>query len=402
MAKAETTETQDSVGTLPDSTAQEAPMGDAGGSEGILAPTPSGGRQTDTQTLAENPAISEAYDRVFGGAGRKAGKTATAEAPKGATRRKAAIQTEEEVDELDGLKGSEADDGVDAEGTEGLDRDQADADRHAAEDEPERRTKEQEGADEASTLSPILRHAAKRAGWEDGDIDELAKANPAMAEKTFSKLLRSFNDLSAEYGRLGAAPAVTAQPIAAPQATPRPDDLLSSLYGPDKITKIRETFGPDFVEEVLQPLVAPVQELMHRARQQEMEVNAREIGEFFGGLPKEFSDLYGSGNKVSEAQMEARFTLGRMADQQRRGAASVGVHLSVKEALDNANLQFAAQHLSEIERKRITGQVKKRSSQITQRPSQRSRYSAAGEPSIEAAQEAYAKRAAELGLDIND
>lgn len=133
-----------------------------------------------------------------------------------------------------------------------------------------------------------------------------------------------------------------------------------------------------------------------------MESTAREIGDFFGNLPGEFSELYGAGNQVSEAQMEARLSLARLADQQRRGAASVGLHLSVKEGLENANLQFASQHLSALERKKITAQVAKRSGQITQRPSQRSRPSASGGRSIAAAQEAYEKRAAELGLDISE
>jgi hypothetical protein len=49
----------------------------------------------------------------------------------------------------------------------------------------------------ASTLSPVLRQAAKRNGWEDADIDQLYAANGPVAERTFERLQESYNGLSA-------------------------------------------------------------------------------------------------------------------------------------------------------------------------------------------------------------
>ena len=74
--------------------------------------------------------------------------------------------------------------------------------------------------------------------------------------------------------------------------------------------------------------------------------------------------------------------------------------MGVSEALDLANNSLATKHLAEIERKRITAQVKRRSSQLTQRTTQRSATDGAAKPSPQTAEAAYAARAAELGHDI--
>lgn len=350
----------------------------------------------DSEKIAQNPEIQKAFRDTFGS---DSDETVT---DASATRRRQ--RQEEEADELSGLdEASEADDGVepDEEQAEGGDTDEP-ADKK---DDASEAKQGQEGDDDAPTLSPVLRQAAKRAGWTDEEIAELAKRDPELAERTCTKLLKSYNDLSSEYGRLGAAAqqrgdATQAPQQQAPQQPSQPENFLEQIYGQDKATAIAEKYGQDFMDDVIKPLLDPVREMMTEVQSHRQQAVADEVQGWFGDAG-DFAELYGADDSLSDTQYQNRQKLAMQADQIRLGASLQGVDLSVRECLDRANLQFAAEHLGEIERKKITRQVKKRSDRMTARPSNRQRSAApGGGKSEEAAMQAYQQRAAELGVDV--
>jgi len=233
------------------------------------------------------------------------------------------------------------------------------------------------------------------------------KSDPELAEKTFHRLLTSFNALSVEYGRLGSASSAAPGGGTAPRppAAPAPQgdgqaDLLAELYGPDRMEELKTKYGKDFMDDIVRPMLKPVEQLQAKAQRQEMAAVATEIGTFFRGLPKEFAEMYGQGADVSEEQFNSRAKLAQLADQIRYGAGRQGIELSVSECLERANLMFASEHIGQVERQRIKTQVQNRSRQLTQRPTQRRRPASESAPSEQTAKDAYAQRAAELGLDV--
>ncbi len=412
------TEQAEQLGVDESSAANNAIHNDIGPVDGDgLSSTPSSkGRdsQFDSNKLAQIPEIADAFDKVFGtgSASSRKAKPTKPEAP--ATRRKDRQEIEAEAEEIEDLEGDEVDDGVEPEGDK--ETKPKDAGQKPNGQDADQGTEGKEGKDDAEgedvpTLSPILRHAAKRAGWKDADIDKLIKTDPAMAEEMCTRLLKSFNDLSAEYGRLGAnfqqgqlppqngGSANKQQPSQQPPQQ-QTDDLLTQLYG-EKFQELSKKYGDDFMEDILKPLLGPVQEMYMATQKQAIKAVANEVGSFFKGLPEEFGELYGKADQVSDEQFEARKRLAQMADQIQYGARRQGIELSVSECLERANLMFAAEHLGSIERKRITKQVQKRSKQITQRPSQRRQPSAdGGKKGDEAAMSAYESKAAELGYEV--
>lgn len=384
------------------------PDGDDG-----LPSTPSPQDDQATETLAQNPDIQSTFKRVFGDDG--AGSEDDEAAPEGRTRSTRSQdrrrRREEEAEELEGLDGDEADDGIEPD--EGEDDDAEPEGTPRGEDADEQSDGEE--GDDSPTLAPLLRQAAKRAGWNDEDIDELYAAHPQMAERQFQRVLSSFNDLSAQFGRLGqtimegeqppAQPGQRRQPRRAPQRNDQDeddgDDLLTSLYGPDRVGALREKYGADFMDDVVKPMLEPVRQMQAQYAAAQQDQVAQEIGGFFRGLDKSFSTLYGEGDQVSEEQIGNRQQLALMADAIHVGAAQHGVDLSVKECLERANMQFAAEHMAELTRKEITKQVKKRADRITHRPTQRRRRSSDAERGENAAASAYRQKAAELGLDLS-
>ena len=366
--------------------------------------TPS--REATSEEIAQRPEIQEAFDGLFG-TGRK---QAPKEAPSQATRRANSQTEEEDAEELADLEGADEDSELPKQDEqEGPDEEDA--------DEPDAQEDESGQEGDTPTLSPVLRQAAKRAGWSDEDIDALATEKPELAEQTFQRMLQSFNSLSAEYGRLGASQQQGGGPAQPPQQqqfppqqqpqqqqmTPPPQqdegmNLLQELYG-EQLPTLQQKYGQDFVNDILTPLVRPVQQLQQQYQAQQQQAVAQEIGQFFSNLPEEFSELYGKGDQVNEDQYGARARLAQLADQIQWGASRQGVELSVSEALERANLMHAAEHMEALTRKRITQSVKKRSKQLTNRPSQR-KSAAPQEGSEKSAEEAYRRRAAELGIEV--
>jgi hypothetical protein len=367
------------------------------------------------------PELQAKFDEVFGGKSSapatpaKAGEGRPNAGPTAKTRQREA----EAAEELEDLEDDGDDEPITPRSKKpSAARDESDADDEDGSDEADGESAEDESAEDAgeespaSTLPAVLRQAAKRAGWSDAEIAEFAQANPEMAEKTFQRLHSTQNDLTARYARLGQQAHQDGngqQPPAGRQGSGRQNasqntgggDLLTELYG-DQMEALTAKYGEDFVDEVLKPLTGPLEQAMTFVREQQQAVLMAEVDAFWKSQAGEFSDLYGDAGKTPTAQqMDARDNVALLADQIRSGAASQGIQMTVSEALERAHLVASAERLQELERKRLTSKVKKRSAQITARPTQRQRMAAStGKKSEQAAIEAYQQRAAELGLDL--
>jgi hypothetical protein len=204
-----------------------------------------------------------------------------------------------------------------------------------------------------------------------------------------------------------AAPQAQAPQQAQTQAQAQPPETpLDALFSEDALRDFAENNGQDIVDRFLRPLyrevIQPFRQMQSWYQAQMQEALGREIELTFRELGQSFPDLYGKdGTPVNAEQREVRFQVAQLADQIRAGAALHGIYLSAGEALERAHHLLYADRLAEQERKRLTSQIKSRASRQTVRPTQRQ---GAGQPgkakSWEAAAEAYARRAAELGIDV--
>lgn len=371
-------------------------------------PTPS--TEDPYEQAVNNSAIQSKFAEVFAGSDDEEG-----EQPTPAARRAQRSRDEEEAEELEGLDTDEADDGTEPDDEPADEPDESDdaeegSDESAEAEEQGQTDDDEAGEGEQPTLDPILRHAAHRAGWSDDEIDELAKASPDVAERQFRRVLDAYNDLSRRYGQFGQQPPQQQPPQPPRQqsqdAPSTEQDLLGRLYGgPEKVAELKEKYGPEMFDELLRPMLQPVQEMMGHYQAQQDQAVAREVNGFFGDLPETFGDLYGSNDKgFDEKQREMRLKVCEQADIIHDGAMRQGIDLPIRECLERANMMVAAEHLGSLERKRILSEARKRSKQRTRKPSQRGGSSGrdANKRSDKAAMEAYARRAKELGIDTSE
>lgn len=281
--------------------------------------------------------------------------------------------------------------------------------------------------DDQPTLSPVLRHAAKRAGWTVEEADAFYADNPEKAEAYFQKMHDSFNAVSAQFAQLGnGQQQQTGQPPAQQQRQQQPpqrqqqqqqaaatgdpvEDLIAAMYG-NSAESLQKDYTPEFVEEfarkparyLQEHVIGPLKQMQAFYQQQQNRLVAQETQQFTKGLESDFGDLYGTAKKRSEEQTQALSELYQTADFIRDGARSRGVQMSVSEALDRAHAMVASKFLETQTRQRLAAQVKKRSSQMTTRPTQRKAgVNGDGKPqkSIAAATEALTRRMAELGIE---
>ena len=398
---------QDKVETGGDSTADAVENTLPVDGDESQSPTPSGDPAISSEQVAEIPEVKQAFAEVFGegdGADDTDSSKTAAEASKDPTGRKKRAADEEQRDELEGLEGvNEADDGTEPE----VEKESPETETEP--DDQDAKTKDgEEAADDAPTLDPVLRQAAKRAGMTDDGIDSLLDNNVEQAVAVCQGFLVSSNDLSDRYAQLGRveeAPAGVDKTTTNARQTPakKTEDFFAEVYGgEEKVQELQEKYGEEFTNEVIKPLMKPVTEMLSFVKDQQSEAMASEVNDFFDNLPDAFAGLYGTKDKVDEDQFDTRLEIGQHADQIRRGARQQGIELPVREVLERAHLKHASKHMAETERKKLAGKVKKRSGRLTQRPTNRTSPKSSAEHSDEAATDAYAAKAAELGFDVAD
>lgn len=368
----------------------------------------------DTSTLAADrpaedfvaPELKEEIERVLGT--NEDGDAPTL--PSAAERQRAEEEAEELAESFDEDELEPEDVGDDS--VAGTDGDGTDAESSGDEEADDTAEADQAKDGDTPTLTPVLLHAAKRAGWTDDDIARLEKFDPAAAVSTFEKLAGSYNDLTNQFSALGKveSPASEAtedriedddEPAEKPTRRPQSDEgaLAQEIYG-DDYESLRSELGPEVMDRVIGPLLKPVTEMYAGYQKQQGEQIEREVASFFEALDDTFADHYGNNGAVTDEQSTRRSALYQMADQVRTGAAIAGVDMTVVEALDRAHLSLASDHLEQVARKRLQERVKRRSGRVTQRPTQRSGSRGRGpeQRSEEAAVEAVAQRMSELGM----
>ena len=259
------------------------------------------------------------------------------------------------------------------------------------------------------TLNPILRQAAKRSGWEDDAIDEFWTANAQFAEKTFHRMHDAQNELTAQYAQIGRQrmqggeqPPARGEAPARQPAQGKPKSFIEGLYGSERLEAARERYGDSFIPDVLEPLVAPLQEMYQHFEDQRAQALGNQVESFFSGLPQEFESMYGKQGSRNKAHIEVMKQVGTMADEIMAGATLRGVEMPIGEALSRAHAYYAGDFIETLARKRVTQQVKTRNRQITQQPTQRRAAGGVveGRKNLQSAMAAYAEKAAELNYDV--
>ncbi len=359
-------------------------------------PTSTPTDELTSEQIAARPDVQEAFQATFG----------SEEAS--ATRRADRSRQEEDADELKGLATDELDDGVESES----DEDESLEDDTETQDDADRNEEDAAGSeeeDEKSTLDPLLMHAARRAGLSDEDVSSFHGSDPDIAERMFRRFKEQQDGLSAEYGRLGAQQRTVADRDEAQAVATKPVEggtsPLERVYGKDKLEALREKFDPELIDEIVGPILAPVAAMMQQQEEINLQAVSREIDSFFSGLDEGLGNLYGQSSDVTDEQFGRRESLGRLAGQIQDGAALSGLNLSTSECLERALGVHAREHLGELERKKVTRQVRKRSESLSHRPTQRrTRRGAPTSPEAadEAAAQAYKDRATEIGFGLND
>lgn len=361
---------------------------------------------------AEAEDVKDVFERVFGE------KSEDSEDGKGRQdstpsrqRRRAEEEERESLSTLDDAELDDTGEGYqdDADGDTGeTPQDDVETDETAGETEKP----EDENAD-GFTLNPLLMQAAKRSGLDDSEIQEFVKTDPNLAVKTFTRLAQSFNNLSAQFAQLGQQHlSQTGESTLVPTGvkTPPPSgnghdaqmDFLRELYGEERLREFSDRYDEQFVDTVLKPLVRPIEALHQQSQSNQRDQVVGHIRQFFNGLTDDFHGLYGKqGEQLSDEQRGNREKLAMLADQIRTGASLQRIDMTVPEALRQANQMFAMEHISALERKRLTKAVQKRSQQRTHKPSHSDRVNSKGASaprSTQSAIEAYAKKAREIGF----
>ena len=378
-------------------------MGKTSSSDNTATLEPTSSNSDPASTLV-TPEMEDAFKAVFGDDQPDDSLDVTIQRP---TRTERMQAKQEEAESIASLEGAdEREDGV-----EGLLEEtpakEADGEESQKEEEPAEKAETVSKDGEESTLPPVLRHAAKRNGWDDQEIDQLWDSNPDVAERTFQRLHASYSDLSAQFAKLGQAKddvgsqANKDKKEVEPSNTPNVD-FLTQLYGQEKLEEFKNSYGEDFVKDVISPLLKPVDEMYDHYQSQQQQVIFGQVNGFFNDLPEEYHELYGHGEDLSEAQIKNREAVCGLGDQVRSGASLQGLDMAVTEALDRSVSMHSTEHLESINRQKLAKKVRNRSSKITSRPTQRRQSEAEGHSSGRSeskAQEALAARMAELGID---
>lgn len=224
--------------------------------------------------------------------------------------------------------------------------------------------------------------SAKRRGWTDRDIQELTRANPQLAARTFAKLHNDANELARRYSEIGRqqmtqrgqpAPNEQGQPRQNADAAQQGQQPLMGL----NLDALVNKYGDDLVNDIVRPMqerLVQADEAIAYVRQQKQEALSRTVDGFFGSLGKAFEDFYGGGkppHQISVDQLRSREKVCEEADAIFAGAAAQGRGLSVTEALEMAHNLVSAGFQQTAIRREMTSKVKGRERQITMRPTHR-------------------------------
>lgn len=314
-------------------------------------PTPSTA-EVSSDELAKNPEIQAAFARVFGGKGE-------------------IDETDEEGDEPAPEVAEEADQTAEPdEGSKPQPKPAAKPPVKAKGTVPAAPAEEAQ-----ATLAPALQQAAKRAGWNEADINEFHAANPELAEKTFANLQTSHNELSRRFAQLGQmrGPQMQQPAVQPVQQAQQPAQLAALEAAYKNLPEFAANNGEQLakvVKDLYEGVVQPFKQMQAAYEAQSRQAMSHQVNATFGTFA-DFADLYGQSGKLTQEQHQTRYEVAVLADRIRSGASLQGIDLSVNDALEQAHNLFTADRVKQTTRREIQQQVVTRGRQITNRPTQR-------------------------------
>ena len=223
--------------------------------------------------------------------------------------------------------------------------------------------------------------AAKHLGWSEGEITELAQANPGLAKKTCTKALESTNNLSKKFSELGKAqaakPAETiSTPVAPVVSGPKSIDFtaLETQYENDPIVSVLKQ-----VVEQNQALATEVSTLRSdggSAKVQQDAAVSQQIDTFFVRPDvAAYKETYGAVEKgsrdwdgLTQGQIKKRYEVVEQANYILLGAKQQGMEMPLEEAFERAHLIVTEGEREQTIRKSIKASAMKRAKSLTLAP----------------------------------
>jgi len=273
------------------------------------------------------------------------------------------------------------------------------ADSEAKDDEPAGEgTPEGEGpaGDEHALTEAEMRAAIHRGATEE-DIQELVKANPAMAKRMCAKALADTNNLSTQFSEIGkrlsaADPGVTPEPS---KVEPLDLSALEAEYEgePGTLAVLKQlatqnhAYAQAEADRAADVAVQKAEAREDAAMAAEDAATSQQIttfftdpkmqgyGEFYGVTSKEDTTWLG----LTIGQTDQRMAVVEHAALIRAGAESQGQEMSIPKALELAHLSISTPVQEEVIRKKISQQLKERAKGITLQPGTGTKIVATGE-----------------------
>jgi chorismate mutase len=251
--------------------------------------------------------------------------------------------------------------------------------------------------EEVPAIDPRLTVAAGLAGITNEQLEKLVAADPAAAATLLESVAQQQLALSQRY--LSAPANQVAAEIAPTSPTPKLDLLMKGLK------EFAEVNGDGLTDQFVKPLfdeiIEPVRRMMASMQVQQNNAVKAEAMTTMEGLVKDLPDFYGADPRaLTPMQVQTRRNLAWTADQLRAGAERMGVSLSVGDAMKQAHLTVTAHLQHARARQQISKSLEKRAKTLTARPSTRTS-GVSNNKSIKAAEEAYARKASELGISVD-
>jgi hypothetical protein len=255
-------------------------------------------------------------------------------------------------------------------------------------------------ADESMKITDAEIRAAKHYEYSDEDIKNLTDTNPALAKKTFAKMLRDENSLSKKFSEAGkklvSTPPVAAVPVIKPELKKVDIETLRKEYEGDPIISVIEAIQANNETLAQQLATRPAAESftefeatrqVQAARQQENAAIAQQIDCFFLRPDvKVLKSFYGDtsvdsegqpvpkenrswDNSLTPNQLKNRWKVMQEANLIKMGMEAQGLKPDLEEVFDRAHLLVTADVREQVIRTKIKAEATKRQAGLTLAPS---------------------------------
>lgn len=222
-----------------------------------------------------------------------------------------------------------------------------------------------------ATRTSLLKYASDLGLSADKDIADLVQENPVLARITLNRIADGYNATSLQFAQAARQNQQATQPNA---TTQQQNSALDALY--KDLNGFAEVAGSEVVERFIKPLknevLEPLRDVINFVNQQRAESVRREVLTGFEAVSKDgFENHYGKVDSLTDAQRTARQQVAQVADMIHVGASKQNINMSYAEAIRRAHVVVNADKMQQQNRTQILKDVKKRSTQIVQRPTNR-------------------------------